>query len=156
MAFQHSRGPQRSFHPTPPHFTEGGHPGEGQSTRQGLPAPGLGSRSDPRADPLHDHQLFNSELHLVKRTVSVCHNCDLKQKFSRLTDTEDRLQWPGGEGGGMDWEFRVSKCKPVHTGWISNMVLLYSTGGYISYAGINHDGKEYRKYVYTYREYVQN
>lgn len=62
----------------------------------------MGSRSDwrQRAAPLHYHQLFHSELYLVKWTVSVCHNRDLKQKFSRLTDTEDRLQWPGGEGEG--------------------------------------------------------
>ena len=28
----------------------------------------------------------------------------------------------------MDWEFGISSCKLLLTGWISNMVLLYSTG----------------------------
>ena len=53
----------------------------------------------------------------------------------------------GGEGseGGMDWEFGVSRCKLLHTEWINNKVLLYSTGNYIQYPGINHDGKEYKK-----------
>ena len=49
-----------------------------------------------------------------------------------------------GGGGGKDWEFGVSRCKLVHIGWI-NKVLLYSTGNYIQYPVINHNGKEYEK-----------
>ena len=30
----------------------------------------------------------------------------------------------------MDWELRVSRCKLLHLEWISNEVLLYSTGNY--------------------------
>ena len=37
----------------------------------------------------------------------------------------------GGGGGGKDWEFRISRCKLLYIGWISNKVLLYSTGNYI-------------------------
>ena len=37
----------------------------------------------------------------------------------------------GGGGSGMDWEFGVSRCKLFHLEWISNEVLLYSTGDYI-------------------------
>ena len=48
----------------------------------------------------------------------------------------------GGEGRGMDWEFGVSKCKLLRLEWL-NKVLLYSTGNYIQYPGIDHDGKEY-------------
>ena len=38
-----------------------------------------------------------------------------------------------GVGGGtrMDWEFGVSRYKLLHLEWISNEVLLYSTGNYI-------------------------
>ena len=50
-----------------------------------------------------------------------------------------------GYGGGMDWEFGVSRCKLLHIEWINNKVLLYSTGNYIQYPGVNHNGKEYRK-----------
>ena len=32
---------------------------------------------------------------------------------------------------GIDWEFEVSRCKLLHLEWISNGVLLYSTGNYI-------------------------
>ena len=35
--------------------------------------------------------------------------------------------------------------KPLYIEWISNKVLLYSTGNYIQYPVINHNGKEYAK-----------
>ena len=41
----------------------------------------------------------------------------------------------GGGGSGMDMEFRVSKCKLLHLEWISNEVLLYSTGTISSLLG---------------------
>ena len=31
-------------------------------------------------------------------------------------------------GSGMDWESEISRCKLLHLEWISNKVLLYSTG----------------------------
>ena len=55
-------------------------------------------------------------------------------------------------GGGMDWEFGVSRFKLLHIEWINNKVLLYSTENYMQYPGINHNGKEYKKaciYVYN-------
>ena len=45
----------------------------------------------------------------------------------------------------MDWEFGISRCKMVHIEWINNKVLLYSTGDYIQYPVINHNGKKYEK-----------
>ena len=49
-----------------------------------------------------------------------------------------------GQGrGGMEWEFGISRCKLLHIEWINNKVLLYSTGNYIQYPVINHNGKEY-------------
>ena len=52
-----------------------------------------------------------------------------------------------GEGGGrgMNWEFGVGRCKLLYIEWISNKVLLYSTGNDIQYPVINHNGKEYEK-----------
>ena len=47
--------------------------------------------------------------------------------------------------GGMEWEFGISGCKLLHIEWINNKVLLYSTGHYIQYPVINHNGKEYEK-----------
>ena len=57
----------------------------------------------------------------------------------------------GEEGGrGKDWEFGISRCKLVYIRWLNNKVLLYSTGNYIQYPVINHNGKEYEKeYVYV-------
>ena len=43
----------------------------------------------------------------------------------------------------MDWEFGVDRCKILHLEWISNEVLLYSTGSYIQSFGIEHDGRQY-------------
>ena len=46
-------------------------------------------------------------------------------------------------GRGTDWEFQISRCKLLCLGWINNKVLLYSTGNYIQYPVINHNGKEF-------------
>ena len=53
----------------------------------------------------------------------------------------------GVELGGMEWEFGVSRCKLLYIEWINNKVLLYSTGNYIQYPVIKHNGKEYEKDV---------
>ena len=49
-----------------------------------------------------------------------------------------------GEGG-IDWEFEISRCKLLYTEWVNNKVLLYSTGNYIQYPVIIHNGNEYKK-----------
>ena len=69
------------------------------------------------------------------------------------TDSQNRLVVTKGEGsgGGKNWEFGISRCKLLYIGWINNKVLLYSTGNYIQYLVINHNGKEYEKeYIYIY------
>ena len=48
-------------------------------------------------------------------------------------------------GRGMDWESGVNRFKLLHLEWINNKVLMYSTGKYIEYPVINHNGKEYDK-----------
>ena len=52
----------------------------------------------------------------------------------------------------MTWEFGVSRCQLLYIEWINNKVLLYSTGNYIQYSVINHNGKEYiyKKNIYMY------
>ena len=48
----------------------------------------------------------------------------------------------GEEGGsGMDGEFGIGRRKLVHLEWISNEVLLYSTGNYIQSLRLEHDGR---------------
>ena len=47
----------------------------------------------------------------------------------------------GRGGGGMDRESVVSRCKLLHLECISNEDLLYSTGNYIQFLGIEHDGR---------------
>ena len=58
-------------------------------------------------------------------------------------ETDSEIQRTLGEGRqeGMDWEFRISRCKVLYIDWISNMVLLYSTGSYIQYPVVDRSGK---------------
>ena len=55
------------------------------------------------------------------------------------------LWLPRGKWGwrSMGSEFGTSRCKLLYIEWINNKVLLYSTGNYIQYPVINHNGKEY-------------
>ena len=72
-------------------------------------------------------------------------NLSMKQK--QTLDIENRLVVAKGKGvGGVrEWEAGVSRCKLFYMEWINNKVLLYSTGNYIQYPMINHNGKEYEK-----------
>ena len=68
-------------------------------------------------------------------------NLFTKQK---LTQPHRLVVAEGERGGrGLDWEFRVGRCKLLHLEWINNKVLMYSTGNYIQCLMINHSGKEY-------------
>ena len=75
--------------------------------------------------------------------------CNLKDDSNRnrLIDTENRLAVAKGWGGGgeMEWEAAASRCKLLYIERIKNKVPLYSTGNYIQYPMINHNGKEYIK-----------
>ena len=48
-------------------------------------------------------------------------------------------------GEGMDWEFGISRCKLLHIEWINSKVLLLSTGNYIQYPAMNHNGKQHKE-----------
>ena len=46
-----------------------------------------------------------------------------------MPDTENRLAVAKRRGGGgMDWEFGISRCKLLYIEWINNKVLLYTQG----------------------------
>ena len=78
-------------------------------------------------------------------------NLSMKQKQTHRHG-EQTCGCQGGGGGGMDWECGISRCKLLYIVWINNKVLLYSTGNYIQYPVINHNGKEYKKeclYMYN-------
>ena len=52
----------------------------------------------------------------------------------KIMDMENRLWFPrgrGGEGSGMDWEFGLNRFRLLPLEWISNEILLYSTGNYV-------------------------
>ena len=50
----------------------------------------------------------------------------------------------------MPWEWPKKwqkKTKKKKIEWMSNEVPLYSTGNYVQSLGIDHDGRQYKKYV---------
>ena len=48
----------------------------------------------------------------------------------------------------------VTRCKTIRTEWITNKVLLHSTGSYTQYSGIKHNGKYYEKEYINTHTYV--
>ena len=68
------------------------------------------------------------------------------------TWTTDLWLQRGGEESDIDLEFGTGRCKLLHLEWIGNGVLLYSTGNYIQFLRIEHDGGLYEKtnvYIYV-------
>ena len=62
-----------------------------------------------------------------------------------------REQTCGCQGGGMYWEFGISRYKLLYMEWVNNKVPLYSTEDYMHYPVINDNGKEYENeclYIY--------
>ena len=49
----------------------------------------------------------------------------------KILDLENRLVVAGGAGSGVDWELGVKRCKLLLLEWISNEILLCSTGNYV-------------------------
>jgi len=74
----------------------------------------------------------------------------MKHNQTHRRREQTHCQGRGGGREGNNWEVGVSRCKPVYIGWINNKVLLCSTGNYIQYPVINHNGKEYEKNTYIY------
>ena len=66
----------------------------------------------------------------------------------KIIDLWNRLVG-GGEGNGMDWVFGVNRCKLLPLEWISNWILLYSTGNYAWSLVMEYDNVR-RKNVYMY------
>ena len=77
-------------------------------------------------------------------------NLFTKQKQTHSHREKDLwLPKRSGCGGVLDWEFGISRCKLLYIGCLNNKVLLYSTGNYIQYPGINCNRKEYEKEYIT-------
>ena len=72
-------------------------------------------------------------------------NLSMKQKQTHRHREHTYGCQGGWGGGGMDWEFEMSRRKLLYTGWINNKVLLCSTENCIQYPVIKHHGKEFEK-----------
>ena len=53
-------------------------------------------------------------------------------------------------GGGMDGKSGTSRCKLLYVEWMNSKVPLNSTGNYIQYPTISHNGKTVKKNIYVY------
>ena len=65
------------------------------------------------------------------------------KREKRLTDIEKSIvvaKVGAGGGSGVDREFGVSRCKPLHLEWIK-MRSYYTAQGTISNLGIEHNGR---------------
>ena len=51
----------------------------------------------------------------------------------------------GERQGVINWEFGLSRCKVLYIERTNNQVLLYTTGNYMLYPVINHNGKEHQE-----------
>ena len=73
-------------------------------------------------------------------------NLSIKQKQTQ--GHREQTWWlPGWEGvwGRTEQDVGVSRCKLLYMEWINKKVLVFSTGNYIQYRGLNHHGREYLK-----------
>ena len=88
-------------------------------------------------------------------------NITMKQKQTHR-HREQTCVCLGEHGRGKDWELGISLCKLLLIEWINNKVPMHSTGTYIQYPVINHNGKSCEKdwkrmyvcvhiYIYIYR-----
>jgi len=55
----------------------------------------------------------------------------------------------GRGGSGMDWEFGVNRCKLLPLEWISNGILLYSTGNHIQSLMKEHDNVKKKECIHV-------
>ena len=80
-------------------------------------------------------------------------NLTTKQKQTHR-HTKQTCGWQGGGGLGEGWIGRLGLADAnyfIYIEWINDKVLLYSTGNYIQYPVIKHNGKEYKKEcIYMY------
>ena len=68
-----------------------------------------------------------------------------KQKQTHRNRNKLMITTGEGVGGGINEQFEISRYTLLYTKYINNKVPLSSTGNYIQYPVIHHNGKEYEK-----------
>ena len=96
------------------------------------------------------HRLKASFQKYTSKYLCVLENFHFQDYFHSLKNNCNRKQTCGCQGGergreGLNCEFGISRCKLLYIEWINNKVPQYSTGNYMLYPVINHNGKEYEK-----------
>ena len=80
------------------------------------------------------------------RICNLCHNRSNIESLTHCARLRIELLPPQRQAGPLSHHARVGTPKiPINFEWINNKVLLYSTGNYIQYPMINHNGNGYEK-----------
>ena len=87
--------------------------------------------------------------HMISLICGICNttykNLSVEQKETlRHGEQSGGCQWGGGWDG-VEWKVEV-RCKLLEIGWITNKILLHSTGNYIQYPMTKHNVKKNTKY----------
>ena len=75
---------------------------------------------------------------------------ELIYKTETNSNKECQFMVPKGKRGGINWECGMSRYTLLHIKRMNNKVLLYSTGNYIQYAIISHNGQGMKKNMCVY------
>ena len=87
---------------------------------------------------------------MISLVCGIVAQTNLSTKQKQTHRHTDRLVVAEGGGSGMDGEFGVSRCKLLHLEWVSNEVLLYSTGNYMqSLVNMMEDNTRKGMYIYV-------
>ena len=78
-------------------------------------------------------QKEKDKYHMISLTSGIQYMAQMNLSTEKIMDWENTVVVAKGAGGGsgMEWEFEVNGCKLLPLEWISNEILLYSTGNYI-------------------------
>ena len=89
------------------------------------------------------NQREKDKCHMISLIHICMWNLKKKKKWPKWTYLQNKNRSTDAER--INGKFRVDRCKLFHLEWISNEVLLYSTGNYIQSLGEEHAGRQYEK-----------
>ena len=90
-------------------------------------------------------QKGKDKFHMISLICGIYYMSEINLSTEKK-QTHGHGEWTCGcqgvvRGSGKDWDFGVSRCKLFLLEWISNEILLYSTGNYIKSLVIEHGGR---------------
>ena len=84
-------------------------------------------------------QKVKDKYHMISLTCGILNMAQMNQSTEQTHRHGEQTYGCQGGGRGINWGFGGSICKLLHLEWVSNEVLLFSTGNYIQSLVIKHD-----------------